>query len=117
MKNDCLGSRFFVLVREGLCAPDHIRAFGSRTLQHLDERHGPLLEADGALHVGTVFILGILVDGLGSAPVFGGNGGLQGRDRSVAGPTAPAAGLLFLGPRYPRQGGLAQDVCSEETSC
>ena len=39
---------------------------------------------------------------------------LDGRDRSVAGPTAPAAGLVFLGPRYPRQWGLPQEVCGEE---
>ena len=28
---------------------------------------------------------------------------LHGRDRSVAGPTAPASGLVFVGPRYPSQ--------------
>jgi len=26
---------------------------------------------------------------------------LAGRDRTRAGPTAPASGLVFLGPRYP----------------
>ncbi|MES2858954.1 MAG: tRNA pseudouridine(38-40) synthase TruA [Pseudomonadota bacterium] len=31
-------------------------------------------------------------------------------DRSLAGPTAPAAGLLFLGPRYPREWGLPPEV-------
>ena len=41
---------------------------------------------------------------------------LEGRDRTVAGPTAPAAGLLFLGPRYPRQWRLPQDVCGDEAS-
>ena len=41
---------------------------------------------------------------------------LEGRDRSVAGPTAPAAGLLFLGPRYPRQWGLPQEVCGDDYS-
>ena len=33
-----------------------------------------------------------------------------GRDRTVAGPTAPAAGLLFLGPRYPSDCGLPAEV-------
>jgi len=31
---------------------------------------------------------------------------LDGRDRSVAGPTAPPQGLCFLGPRYPAASGL-----------
>ena len=35
---------------------------------------------------------------------------LAGRDRTVAGPTAPAAGLLFLGPRYPSDCGLPAEV-------
>ncbi len=37
---------------------------------------------------------------------------LDGRDRSVAGPTAPADGLVFLGPRYPPQWGLPAEVTS-----
>ena len=41
---------------------------------------------------------------------------LAGRDRSVAGPTAPSAGLLFIGPRYPRQWGLPPEVCGDDTS-
>ena len=32
---------------------------------------------------------------------------LAGRDRTVAGPTAPADGLVFLGPRYPAEFGPA----------
>jgi tRNA pseudouridine38-40 synthase len=36
---------------------------------------------------------------------------LAGRDRTVAGPTAPAEGLLFLGPRYPSGWGLPAEVC------
>jgi tRNA pseudouridine38-40 synthase len=35
---------------------------------------------------------------------------LAGRDRTVAGPTAPAAGLVFLGPRYPAACGLPAEV-------
>jgi tRNA pseudouridine38-40 synthase len=35
---------------------------------------------------------------------------LAGRDRVLAGPTAPAAGLLFLGPRYPANWGLPPEV-------
>jgi len=35
---------------------------------------------------------------------------LAGRDRAKAGPTAPAAGLTFLGPRYPAQWNLPAEV-------
>lgn len=35
---------------------------------------------------------------------------LAGRDRTVAGPTAPSAGLVFLGPRYPAQWALPREV-------
>lgn len=35
---------------------------------------------------------------------------LAGRDRTVAGPTAPPTGLLFLGPRYPAQWNLPAEV-------
>ena len=35
---------------------------------------------------------------------------LAGRDRTLAGPTAPSAGLVFLGPKYPRECGLPHEV-------
>ncbi len=35
---------------------------------------------------------------------------LAGRDRTVAGPTAPAEGLVFLGPKYPSEWGLRPEV-------
>jgi tRNA pseudouridine38-40 synthase len=35
---------------------------------------------------------------------------LAGRDRSIAGPTAPAQGLTFLRPLYPRECGLPAEV-------
>ena len=76
------------------------------------------VQANAFLHHMVRNIVGsLLMVGRGERPVEWVAELLQGRDRSVAGPTAPAAGLLFLGPRYPRQWGLPQDVCSEETSC
>jgi tRNA pseudouridine38-40 synthase len=35
---------------------------------------------------------------------------LAGRDRTLAGPTAPADGLVFLGPLYPPQWNLPAEV-------
>ena len=35
---------------------------------------------------------------------------LAGRDRALAGPTAPAAGLVFIGPRFPASCGLPAQV-------
>ncbi len=35
---------------------------------------------------------------------------LAGRDRSLAGPTAPSQGLVFMGPRYPAEWGLPKGV-------
>ena len=76
------------------------------------------VQANAFLHHMVRNIVGsLLVVGRGERPVAWIAELLQGRDRSVAGPTAPAAGLLFLGPRYPRQWGLPQDVCSDDTSC
>lgn len=38
---------------------------------------------------------------------------LAGRDRTVAGPTAPSAGLVFLGPLYPAHWNLPAEVTAE----
>ncbi len=35
---------------------------------------------------------------------------LQARDRSIAGPTAPATGLTFVVPRYPSEWNLAPEL-------
>ena len=40
---------------------------------------------------------------------------LDGRDRAKAGPTAPAEGLAFLGPRYPPEWNLPADVTLAST--
>ena len=38
---------------------------------------------------------------------------LAGRDRALAGPTAPPNGLVFVGPLYPRRFGLPDEVSSD----
>jgi tRNA pseudouridine38-40 synthase len=52
----------------------------------------------------------LLPVGRGERPVAWVGELLAGRDRTVAGPTAPAEGLLFLGPRYPAGWGLPDAV-------
>src|SRR3546814_20933961 len=46
---------------------------------------------------------------------------MAGPDRTLAGPTAPPGGLAFVGPQYPPQGGLPQEVtlqgCTRRYSC
>ncbi|GAP65726.1 pseudouridylate synthase I [Mizugakiibacter sediminis] len=69
------------------------------------------VEANAFLHHMVRNIVGsLLVVGRGERPVRWIAELLAGRDRSAAGPTAPAAGLTFLGPRYPAQWGLPDEV-------
>ena len=56
-------------------------------------------------------IVGSLLEiGAGAQPEHWMGEQLAGRDRSRAGPTAPAAGLVFLGPLYPPEWGLPAEV-------
>jgi len=52
----------------------------------------------------------LLPIGRGEQPVRWMRELLEGRSREVAGPTAPASGLTFLGPRYEAQWGLPAEV-------
>ena len=74
------------------------------------------VQANAFLHHMVRNIVGsLLVVGRGERPREWIAGLLEKRDRTIAGPTAPAAGLLFIGPRYPRPWGLPQEVCGDET--
>ena len=53
----------------------------------------------------------VLLIGRGEQPIEWMAELLAGRDRHVAGPTAPASGLTFLGPRYEAHWGLPTEVC------
>jgi tRNA pseudouridine38-40 synthase len=69
------------------------------------------IEANAFLHHMVRNIVGsLLPSGRGGRPVEWLGGLLRGRDRSVAGPTAPACGLAFLAPRYPAQWNLPAEV-------
>ena len=62
-------------------------------------------------HMVRNFVGSLLPVGRGEKPEAWVGELLAGRDRAVAGPTAPSNGLVFLGPRYPREWGLPDEVC------
>ena len=81
-------------------------------------RHGDevavAVEANAFLHHMVRNIVGsLLMVGRGERPVGWIGELLAGGDRTVAGPTAPAAGLLFVGPLYPPQCGLPPEVSGD----
>ena len=111
------GERDFSAFRSAQCQATHAR----RNLQDIcvsrvDDEVVVEVQANAFLHHMVRNIVGsLIVVGRGERPAGWIAELLEGRDRSVAGPTAPAAGLLVLGPRYPRQWALPQDVCGDDT--
>ncbi len=87
-----------------------------RDLQYIDvRREGDIVsvtvQANGFLHHMVRNIVGSLLDiGAGEQPETWIAELLAGRDRTLAGPTAPSQGLVFLGPRYPREWPLPEEV-------
>ena len=82
---------------------------------HVVRRDGDIVEVDvqanAFLHHMVRNIVGsLLMVGSGEQPEAWIAAVLAGRDRTVAGPTAPSTGLVFLGPRYPAQWGLPAEV-------
>jgi tRNA pseudouridine38-40 synthase len=111
-----LGEQDFSAFRSVQCQATHAR----RNLQAISVRRDGdevvvEVQANAFLHHMVRNIVGsLLVVGRGERPPGWIAGLLAGRDRTVAGPTAPAQGLLFIGPRYPRQWGLPPDVTGDE---
>lgn len=69
------------------------------------------VQANAFLHHMVRNIVGSLLPiGRGTMPVTWMAELLSGRNREVAGPTAPASGLAFVGPRYPRACGLPPEI-------
>ena len=69
------------------------------------------IEANGFLHHMVRNIVGSLLPiGRGEQAVPWLAELLAGRDRRVAGPTAPSTGLTFIGPRYESRWGLPAEV-------
>jgi tRNA pseudouridine38-40 synthase len=107
-----LGENDFTSFRTVHCQAPHAR----RDLQRISvRRDGDVLEIDvqanAFLHHMVRNIVGSLLPvGRGEHPPAWIGELLRGRERRLAGPTAPSAGLVFLGPRYPVEWNLPADV-------
>jgi tRNA pseudouridine38-40 synthase len=107
-----LGEHDFSAFRTVHCQAPHAR----RDLQHISlRRDGDIVEmevqANAFLHHMVRNIVGsLLLVGRGDQPEGWIAELLAGRDRTVAGPTAPSAGLVFVGPRYPVECQLPAEV-------
>jgi tRNA pseudouridine38-40 synthase len=107
-----VGEHDFSAFRTVHCQAPHPR----RDLQHIAvRRDGEIVEvevqANAFLHHMVRNIVGSLLPvGRGEAAEGWIAQLLAGRDRAVAGPTAPADGLVFVGPRYPGECGLPAEV-------
>ncbi|WP_394537487.1 tRNA pseudouridine(38-40) synthase TruA [Lysobacter enzymogenes] len=108
-----LGENDFSAFRTVHCQAPHAR----RDLQYIAvRRDGDIVEmevqANAFLHHMVRNIVGSLLPvGRGDRPEGWIAELLAGRDRTVAGPTAPSAGLVFVGPRYPAECQLPAEVC------
>lgn len=109
---ELLGDRDFSSFRTVHCQAPHAR----RDLQAITvRREGEIVEIDvqanAFLHHMVRNIVGsLLLVGSGERPQGWMAEVLAARDRTVAGPTAPSPGLCFLGPRYPAQWKLPDEV-------
>ena len=107
-----LGEHDFTSFRTVHCQAPHAR----RDLQAVAvRREGDIIEIDvqanAFLHHMVRNIVGSLLEvGAGERPPEWIAEVLSARDRTVAGPTAPASGLCFLGPCYPAHWNLPAEV-------
>lgn len=107
-----VGEHDFSAFRTVHCqAPHPHRNVHEISVRREDDRVVVEVQANAFLHhmvrnfVGTLMLVG-----RGEQPEAWPGELLAGRDRNVAGPTAPANGLVFLGPRYPATWGLPDEV-------
>lgn len=107
-----VGERDFGAFRSVQCQAAHAR----RELQHIavrrdDEQVTVEVQANAFLHHMVRNIVGSLLEvGAGVQDEAWIGRLLAAGDRTLAGPTAPPQGLTFIGPRYPRQWGLPDEV-------
>ena len=108
-----LGEQDFSAFRAQACQANHAR----RNLHAIQVRREPgqivavEVQANAFLHHMIRNIVGsLLLVGRGERPEAWIGEVLAGRRRELAGPTAPAAGLTFLGPMYPASWGLPEEA-------
>jgi tRNA pseudouridine38-40 synthase len=107
-----LGEHDFSAFRTAQCQAKHaIRELQSITVDRDDEQVAVTVQANAFLHHMVRNIVGSLLPiGRGEKPENWLAELLAGKDRTVAGPTAPAEGLVFLGPKYPAEWSLPGEV-------
>jgi tRNA pseudouridine38-40 synthase len=107
-----VGEHDFSAFRTAQCQAAHpMRCVHSIEVSRAGDQVAVSIQANAFLHHMVRNIVGSLLPvGRGERPVAWVGELLAGRDRTVAGPTAPAEGLLFLGPRYPAVWGLPDAV-------
>jgi tRNA pseudouridine38-40 synthase len=108
-----LGTHDFSAFRALSCqAPHPRRTVLAVSVRRAAEQLFVDIEANGFLHHMVRNIVGsLLMIGRGERPVAWMAELLAGCDRQVAGPTALASGLTFIGPRYEGHWGLPAEVC------
>lgn len=107
-----LGTHDFSAFRALSCEAIHPRRTAlAVTVRREGEQLFVEIEANAFLHHMVRNIVGsLLMIGRGERPVEWMGELLAGCDRQLAGPTAPASGLTFLGPRYEAHWGLPAEV-------
>lgn len=108
-----LGERDFSSFRSAQCQASHARReLQAITVARVRDEVVIDVQGNAFLHHMVRNIVGsLLLVGRGEKPVEWMAELLAARDRTQAGPTAPSAGLIFLGPRYPRHWGLPEEAC------
>jgi tRNA pseudouridine38-40 synthase len=107
-----LGEHDFSAFRAISCQAAHARREVKALKVWREDEHVIVeIEANAFLHHMVRNIVGSLLPvGRGEQPVEWVGALLQGRNREVAGPTAAASGLIFIGPRYEKHWQLPSEV-------
>jgi tRNA pseudouridine38-40 synthase len=108
-----IGEHDFTTFRTVACqAKSPVRSLHHLALARDGERVTMEIQANAFLHHMVRNIMGSLLDvGRGERPPEWIAELLAARDRTQAGVTAEARGLVFIGPRYPAEHGLPDEVC------